>query len=354
MAIFNSSLLFLLLITALLAFIIGWLSRKLTGGDSENILKQKMSVLRSTIAEQKEELSGVSKISSASYSDLSIDVEPNETEELVELRLKNQKLLDSENDLKVKLSQLYTKKQAEINQLSFQIESLKARLDNIKGESTLEVDEPEVEFPLSDDKMLLEIESQKQTIGRLENQLKIEADIYKKRIDELESKPSEVVETNVNNDDSNKLKALSERLAAKDAELIAMQDEIKEAKKQFNLNTKAPVKKKVSKKKTTKTAPTSKPATKKVTKKKVAKKVAKKTSKKVQTKKKVVSKDDLTQINGIGPKIKTLLYKNGITSFAQIAALKAADVRTLADKLGNFRDRIKRDEWVKQAKKLAK
>ena len=79
MAIFNSSLLFLLLITALLAFIIGWLSRKLTGGDSENILKQKMSVLRNTIAEQKEELSSVSKIGASSYSDLSIDAEPNET-----------------------------------------------------------------------------------------------------------------------------------------------------------------------------------------------------------------------------------------------------------------------------------
>ena len=273
------------------------------------------------------------------------------------MRLKNQKLLDSENDLKVKLSQLYTKKQAEINQLSFQIESLKARLDNIKGESTLEVDEHEVDTSSSDNKTLLEIESQKQTIGRLENQLKIEADIYKKRIDELESKSSNEVETNVNHEDSKKLKALSERLAAKDAELIAMQDEIKEAKKQFNLNEiapKAPSKKKVSKKKTTKTVSTPKPTAKKVTKKKVAKKVAKKTSKKAQTKKQATAKDDLTQINGIGPKIKTLLYKNGITSFAQIAALKATDVRTLADKLGNFRDRIKRDEWVKQAKKLAK
>ena len=356
MAIFNSSLLFLLLITAFLAFIIGWLSRKLTSGESENVLKQKLAVLRNTIAEQKEELNDVNaaKAHVPAYSNsLTVD-EPNEAEDLVELRLKYQKIVDNENDLKVKLSQLYAKKQAEINRLSSQIEGLKGRLDTIKDESTLENAEPELDvavslendepeldvvFPLNNGDSHLEIESQKQTIGRLENQLKIETDIYKRRIEELESKANNVVDTR--SDDNDKLKALSDLLAEKDAELIAMQNEIKNAKVESKPRPRPAIQE------------TSK---KKAVKKKVAKKTTKKTAKKVQVKKKkvAVKKDDLTEINGIGPKLKALLYKNGVTSFAQVAAFKAADIKSLDDKLGNFHGRIKRDEWVKQAKKLAK
>jgi len=65
------------------------------------------------------------------------------------------------------------------------------------------------------------------------------------------------------------------------------------------------------------------------------------------------SKDDLTLISGVGPKLKEKLYAAGITQFAQIAAWKAADIRAFDDKL-SFKGRIKRDEWVKQAKALMK
>ena len=366
MAIFNSSLLFLLLITALLAFIIGWLSRKLTSGDNESVLKQKITVLRNTINEQNEELSGINSLkeSEPSYSHSLIVDKPNSTEELVELRLKNKKILDSEKDLKVKLSQLYAKKQAEINRLSSKIKSLKVSLDTLKEERAIELEHTvesghtvEVELenaieiehtvelepivPISGIEPLInndsdnaEIESQKQTIGRLENQLKVEADIYKRRIEELEGKSNDLIEASAQSND--KLQTMSERLATKDAELVAMKDEVKAIKK---------------KKITAKTESTCRPVAKKVSKKKTTrKKVTKRTPAKTQ----IVIKDDLTKINGIGPKIKTLLYKNDITSFAQIAALKAVDIKILADKLGNFRDRIKRDEWVKQAKKMAK
>lgn len=64
-------------------------------------------------------------------------------------------------------------------------------------------------------------------------------------------------------------------------------------------------------------------------------------------------KDDLTLISGVGPKLKEKLYSQGITQFEQIAAWKAADIRQFDDKL-SFKGRIKRDEWVKQAKALMK
>lgn len=62
-------------------------------------------------------------------------------------------------------------------------------------------------------------------------------------------------------------------------------------------------------------------------------------------------KDDLTMIKGIGPKLKNTLYDLGITSFDEIAAWKAADINRVEEGF-KLKGRIKRDEWVKQAKKL--
>ena len=64
-------------------------------------------------------------------------------------------------------------------------------------------------------------------------------------------------------------------------------------------------------------------------------------------------KDDLALISGVGPKLKAKMYKEGITQFAQIAAWNADDIREFDDKL-SFKGRIKRDDWVKQAKELMK
>ncbi|MEM7304737.1 MAG: hypothetical protein AAF372_04350 [Pseudomonadota bacterium] len=64
--------------------------------------------------------------------------------------------------------------------------------------------------------------------------------------------------------------------------------------------------------------------------------------------------DDLKEIKGIGPKIESVLNELGITRFEQIAAWKKDDIEAISEKLGNFKDRISRDEWVKKAKKLHK
>ncbi|MCB1496413.1 MAG: polyhydroxyalkanoate depolymerase [Bauldia sp.] len=63
--------------------------------------------------------------------------------------------------------------------------------------------------------------------------------------------------------------------------------------------------------------------------------------------------DRLQDISGIGPKIEKLLNGEGITTFAQIAAFKAGDVRKLEARLA-FPGRIAREKWVAQAKALDK
>ena len=64
-------------------------------------------------------------------------------------------------------------------------------------------------------------------------------------------------------------------------------------------------------------------------------------------------KDDLTAIGGIGPALAKKLNGAGITSFAQLATLTDADIERLEKDIIRFTGRIKRDDWVGQAKKLA-
>ncbi|MCT8996825.1 dipeptide ABC transporter ATP-binding protein [Chelativorans intermedius] len=63
--------------------------------------------------------------------------------------------------------------------------------------------------------------------------------------------------------------------------------------------------------------------------------------------------DDLKQISGIGPKLEAMLNGLGIYTFAQIAAWKKAE-REWVDAHLNFKGRIEREGWVRQAKALAK
>ncbi|MBP1844395.1 NADH-quinone oxidoreductase subunit E [Rhizobium petrolearium] len=63
--------------------------------------------------------------------------------------------------------------------------------------------------------------------------------------------------------------------------------------------------------------------------------------------------DDLKMISGVGPKIEGILHELGIYTFAQVAAWKKAE-REWVDGYLNFKGRIERDDWVKQAKALAK
>ncbi|WP_292900230.1 dipeptide ABC transporter ATP-binding protein [Nitratireductor sp.] len=63
--------------------------------------------------------------------------------------------------------------------------------------------------------------------------------------------------------------------------------------------------------------------------------------------------DDLKLISGVGLKLEARLNELGVFTFAQIAAWKKAEREWVDDHL-NFKGRIERDEWVKQAKALAK
>jgi NADH-quinone oxidoreductase subunit E len=63
--------------------------------------------------------------------------------------------------------------------------------------------------------------------------------------------------------------------------------------------------------------------------------------------------DDLKLISGVGPKIEGTLHALGIFTFSQVAGWKKAE-REWVDGYLNFKGRIERDDWVKQAKVLAK
>jgi NADH-quinone oxidoreductase subunit E len=63
--------------------------------------------------------------------------------------------------------------------------------------------------------------------------------------------------------------------------------------------------------------------------------------------------DDLKLISGVGPKIEGILHSLGVYTFAQVASWKKAE-RDWVDGYLNFKGRIDRDDWVKQAKALAK
>ena len=63
--------------------------------------------------------------------------------------------------------------------------------------------------------------------------------------------------------------------------------------------------------------------------------------------------DDLTRIKGVGPKLKTLLISLGVTKFDQIANWTDAEIDAIDAKLGRFEGRIRRDNWMEQAKFLA-
>ncbi len=62
--------------------------------------------------------------------------------------------------------------------------------------------------------------------------------------------------------------------------------------------------------------------------------------------------DDLTRISGVGPVIVGKLHDLGVTTFAQIAAWTPEDIAAMDEKL-NFKGRIDRDEWLKQAAEFA-
>lgn len=65
-------------------------------------------------------------------------------------------------------------------------------------------------------------------------------------------------------------------------------------------------------------------------------------------------KDDLQVVKGIGPVMESKLNDFGVYSYEQLGRLKTDDIETLATSLDSFPDRIDRDKWVSQSKKLFK
>lgn len=104
---------------------------------------------------------------------------------------------------------------------------------------------------------------------------------------------------------------------------------------------------------TAKKAPVKKPA---------AKKPAKKPAAKAAAKPKVIyadgptdgKPDDLKKIKGIGPKFEKDLNDKGVYYYRQIGAWKRKDVEMVEGVIDSFPGRIERDDWIPQAKGLAK
>jgi len=72
------------------------------------------------------------------------------------------------------------------------------------------------------------------------------------------------------------------------------------------------------------------------------------------TKARASGADDLKKIKGVGPKLETLLNQIGVYHFDQVSGWRAKEVQWVDDNLVGFKGRVSRDEWVKQAKALAK
>jgi predicted flap endonuclease-1-like 5' DNA nuclease len=62
--------------------------------------------------------------------------------------------------------------------------------------------------------------------------------------------------------------------------------------------------------------------------------------------------DDLKLIVGIGPVIERMLYQLGIGTYRQIAHWSERDIDDFDARLAEFPGRIRRDEWVTQARAL--
>jgi len=63
--------------------------------------------------------------------------------------------------------------------------------------------------------------------------------------------------------------------------------------------------------------------------------------------------DDLTRINGVGPKLQKLLNSLGVFHFDQVAAWSESEIDWIDTHLEGFRGRVRRDDWVAQARALA-
>lgn len=59
--------------------------------------------------------------------------------------------------------------------------------------------------------------------------------------------------------------------------------------------------------------------------------------------------DDLTKVEGIGPKVKELLHKAGISTFAELAKRTPEDLDEILDAAGSIYRAMDASSWPKQA-----
>lgn len=64
--------------------------------------------------------------------------------------------------------------------------------------------------------------------------------------------------------------------------------------------------------------------------------------------------DDLTRIKGIDGEIEMLLHRLGVTRFEQMAGWMPQDIERINEGLGPYRVNVFRDEWIAQARLLAR
>jgi len=72
-----------------------------------------------------------------------------------------------------------------------------------------------------------------------------------------------------------------------------------------------------------------------------------------ETRAPVVAADDLKRIKGIGPAFERKLQSLGVSSYAVIASWGDADIERIAEALAILPQRITRDGWIENARKLA-
>jgi predicted flap endonuclease-1-like 5' DNA nuclease len=64
----------------------------------------------------------------------------------------------------------------------------------------------------------------------------------------------------------------------------------------------------------------------------------------------MVRKDDLKKIYGVGPMLARMLHKLGIHTFREVALWRDEDIERVDEQLEHFRGRIRRENWVSSAK----
>jgi len=96
-----------------------------------------------------------------------------------------------------------------------------------------------------------------------------------------------------------------------------------------------------------------KPAKKAAPKKADSPKAAPQTAANKAAPKTVTTADNLRKLSGVGPALEKKLNAAGVTTYAQIAGWKNADVAAMDEKL-SFKGRIEREGWIEQAAELAR